>query len=181
MPRKGHVPKRTVEPDPIYGSDLVTKFVNSMMWGGKKSTAQSIFYDSMKNLETRGGEDYLEQLRYLGAIIAVPSGPRPGDYQFCDLSKQPSRFVEGDLAAIQRISWTDDNPASVRSLMAALGARGNPSHFIAFMPLELEAKLFQRELAFQGLREDQIFETKFKCVRGPGGKYDVRVIDQKRK
>jgi small subunit ribosomal protein S7 len=51
MPRKGHIAKREVAPDPVYGSTLVTKFVNSMMWGGKKSTAQGIFYRSMKNLE----------------------------------------------------------------------------------------------------------------------------------
>jgi len=57
MPRKGHISKRTVAPDPVYGSDLVTKFVNSMMWGGKKSTAQGIFYKAMKNLEEKGGGD----------------------------------------------------------------------------------------------------------------------------
>ena len=59
MPRKGYIAKREVLPDPIYGSTLVTKFVNSMMWDGKKSTAQSIFYTAMKNLETRGGSDAL--------------------------------------------------------------------------------------------------------------------------
>ncbi|MGP8173192.1 MAG: 30S ribosomal protein S7 [Terracidiphilus sp.] len=57
MPRKGHIAKRVVAPDPVYGSELVTKFVNSMMWGGKKSTAQSIFYQAMKNLEEKGGGD----------------------------------------------------------------------------------------------------------------------------
>jgi small subunit ribosomal protein S7 len=57
MPRKGHTAKREVAPDPVYGSTLVTKFVNSMMWGGKKSTAQGIFYQSMKNLEEKGGGD----------------------------------------------------------------------------------------------------------------------------
>ena len=61
MPRKGHIAKREVAPDPVYGSTLVTKFVNSMMWGGKKSTAQGIFYESMKNLESKaqaaGSED----------------------------------------------------------------------------------------------------------------------------
>ncbi len=57
MPRKGHIAKREPIPDPIYGSTLVTKFVNSMMWGGKKSTAQTIFYQAMKNLEARGGGD----------------------------------------------------------------------------------------------------------------------------
>ena len=57
MPRKGHIAKREVAPDPVYGSTLVTKFVNSMMWGGKKSTAQKIFYASMTNLEAKGGGD----------------------------------------------------------------------------------------------------------------------------
>ncbi|MDR3793161.1 MAG: 30S ribosomal protein S7 [Terracidiphilus sp.] len=55
MPRKGHIAKREVAGDPVYGSTLVTKFVNSMMWGGKKSTAQGIFYQAMKNLEEKGG------------------------------------------------------------------------------------------------------------------------------
>ena len=55
MPRKGHIGKREVASDPVYGSTLVTKFVNSMMWGGKKSTAQGIFYQAMKNLEEKGG------------------------------------------------------------------------------------------------------------------------------
>jgi small subunit ribosomal protein S7 len=55
MPRKGHIAKREVPGDPVYGSTLVTKFVNSMMWGGKKSTAQGIFYQAMKNLEEKGG------------------------------------------------------------------------------------------------------------------------------
>jgi small subunit ribosomal protein S7 len=44
MPRKGHIAKREVAPDPVYGSTLVTKFVNSMMWGGK-------------TLEEKGGGD----------------------------------------------------------------------------------------------------------------------------
>jgi small subunit ribosomal protein S7 len=60
MPRKGHVSKREVAADPIYNSTLVTKFVNSMMWGGKKSTAQAIFYESMENLEKKGGDEALK-------------------------------------------------------------------------------------------------------------------------
>jgi small subunit ribosomal protein S7 len=57
MPRKGHISKVEVAPDPVYASTLVTKFVNCMMWGGKKSTAQGIFYQAMKNLEEKGGGD----------------------------------------------------------------------------------------------------------------------------
>jgi small subunit ribosomal protein S7 len=60
MPRKGHIAKRTVAPDPVYGSDLVTKFVNSMMWQGKKSTAQNIFYEAMTRLEQKGGDEALK-------------------------------------------------------------------------------------------------------------------------
>jgi small subunit ribosomal protein S7 len=60
MPRKGFIAKREVPADPIYGSTLVTKFVNSMMWGGKKSTAQGIFYEAMENLEKKGGDEALK-------------------------------------------------------------------------------------------------------------------------
>jgi small subunit ribosomal protein S7 len=60
MPRKGHIAKRETSADPVYGSTLVTKFVNSMMYEGKKSTAQSIFYQSMKNLEQKGGDEALK-------------------------------------------------------------------------------------------------------------------------
>ena len=60
MPRKGYIAKREVAPDPIYNSTLVTKFVNSMMWGGKKSTAQGIFYTAMSNLEAKGGDEALK-------------------------------------------------------------------------------------------------------------------------
>ena len=60
MPRKGHTPKRTVDADPIYGSDLVTKFINSMMWQGKKSTAEGIFYKSLTKLQEKGGDEPLK-------------------------------------------------------------------------------------------------------------------------
>src|ERR1700688_1460353 len=60
MPRKGYIAKREVAPDPVYSSTLVTKFVNSMMWGGKKSTAQGIFYTAMTNLEQKGGDEALK-------------------------------------------------------------------------------------------------------------------------
>jgi small subunit ribosomal protein S7 len=60
MPRKGHIAKKELNADPVYGSTLVTKFVNSMMWDGKKSTAQSIFYESMNNLEQKGGDEALK-------------------------------------------------------------------------------------------------------------------------
>src|ERR1700751_1516145 len=60
MPRKGHIAKRGVEPDPVYASDLVTKFVNSMMWAGKKSTAEGIFYEALTRLQAKGGDEALK-------------------------------------------------------------------------------------------------------------------------
>ena len=60
MPRKGHIAKRTVEADPVYGSDLVTKFINSMMWQGKKSTAEGIFYQALEKLQEKGGDEALK-------------------------------------------------------------------------------------------------------------------------
>ena len=60
MPRKGHIAKRTVPADAVYGSDLVTKFINSMMWQGKKSTAENIFYKSLTKLQEKGGDEPLK-------------------------------------------------------------------------------------------------------------------------
>ena len=60
MPRKGHIAKREPMPDAVYNSTLANKFVNSMMWDGKKSTAQGIFYEALKNLEQKGGDEALK-------------------------------------------------------------------------------------------------------------------------
>ena len=47
-------------PDPIYNSQLVTKFINGMMWGGKKSVAEEIFYGAMEKIAERTGEEPLK-------------------------------------------------------------------------------------------------------------------------
>jgi small subunit ribosomal protein S7 len=60
MPRKGQVERREVPADPVYNSTLVEKFICSMMWDGKKSTAQHIFYDTMKLLGERANDDALK-------------------------------------------------------------------------------------------------------------------------
>ena len=46
MPRRNGVPKRDVLPDPVYGSKVITKFINQVMLDGKKGTAQAIVYDA---------------------------------------------------------------------------------------------------------------------------------------
>lgn len=57
MPRKGPVPKREVLPDPIYHSVLAARFINRLMFDGKKSTAETIFYKSLSILGEKAQED----------------------------------------------------------------------------------------------------------------------------
>ena len=47
-------------PDPIYNSTLVTKFINGMMWAGKKSVAEEIFYGAMEKIGEKTGEEPLK-------------------------------------------------------------------------------------------------------------------------
>ena len=60
MPRKGNVPKRDVLPDPVYGSVVVAKLINSIMLDGKKGTAQQIVYSAFDMIEKQTGEDPME-------------------------------------------------------------------------------------------------------------------------
>ena len=60
MPRKGHISKRDVLPDPIYGSKIVTKLINNIMYDGKKGVAQQIVYDAFDILKEKTGKDPLE-------------------------------------------------------------------------------------------------------------------------
>ncbi|HHV78758.1 MAG TPA: 30S ribosomal protein S7 [Firmicutes bacterium] len=93
MPRRGRAPVRKVDPDPVYNSVLAAKFINKIMWDGKKSLAQSIFYDAMDLIREKTGKDPLEILdkavknatpllevrprRVGGATYQVPMEVRP--------------------------------------------------------------------------------------------------------
>ena len=57
MPRKGSIPRREIQPDPIHSSTLVTKFISCMMWDGKKSTSEKIFYNALQILQQKTGDD----------------------------------------------------------------------------------------------------------------------------
>ena len=56
MSRRTRAVKRPVLPDPVYGNEMVTKFVNTIMLDGKKSTAEGIFYGAMKVIEEKTGQ-----------------------------------------------------------------------------------------------------------------------------
>lgn len=60
MPRKGHVPKREVLPDPLYGSRIVTKLINQIMMDGKRGIAQRICYGAFDVVRDKTGRDPME-------------------------------------------------------------------------------------------------------------------------
>ena len=91
--RKGRAKIRQVLPDPKFGSEMVSRFVNNMMLDGKKNVAYKIFYDALEIIEKRTNEDGLEifnraldnvmpvvevrSRRVGGATFQVPSEVRP--------------------------------------------------------------------------------------------------------
>ena len=62
MPRRAEIQPRTVDPDPVYGSVLVTQLINRMMLDGKKSIAESIVYDALAQVAEKTDKPALESL-----------------------------------------------------------------------------------------------------------------------
>ncbi|HOE57698.1 MAG TPA: 30S ribosomal protein S7, partial [Bacillota bacterium] len=59
MPRRGHISKRDVLPDPLYNDKIVTKLINNVMYDGKKSTGQRIVYGAFEIIREKTGKDPL--------------------------------------------------------------------------------------------------------------------------
>lgn len=91
--RKTRAKKRILLPDPKFNDTLVTRFINNMMWHGKKNTSSKIFYDAIEIVAKRTNEDGLElwkkglanvtpqvevrSRRVGGATFQIPSEIRP--------------------------------------------------------------------------------------------------------
>ena len=77
MPRKGHIAKRDVLPDPIYNSKVVTRTINAIMLDGKKGTAQTILYTAFDRIKEVTGQDAIEvfnkALENISPILEVKS------------------------------------------------------------------------------------------------------------
>jgi small subunit ribosomal protein S7 len=63
MSRRRRAEPKEIAADPVYNSTLAEKFVNSMMWDGKKTVAQKIFYTAMDTLRERTGDDPLKTFK----------------------------------------------------------------------------------------------------------------------
>jgi small subunit ribosomal protein S7 len=63
MPRKGPAPRRELMPDPVYRSLLVTQIVNKVLLAGKRSVAERIVYDALKQVEEKTGAEPVATLK----------------------------------------------------------------------------------------------------------------------
>jgi len=114
MPRKGFVTRREVPPDSVFGSDLVQKFINSMMWDGKRSNAQRIFYGAMDQIAAKTSDDPLKTFKKavdnVKPVLEVKTrragGPGSGE-EAVDARKR-LRLVRGAAA------WLHEQPQRLR-------------------------------------------------------------------
>ena len=60
MPRRGFIPKREVLPDPVYGTVIVTKLINQVMYDGKRGVAQAVCYDAFNTVAQKTGKEAIE-------------------------------------------------------------------------------------------------------------------------
>ena len=77
MPRRSTPPRRSLEPDPIYQSTLVTQVVNKVLLDGKKSTAERVVYGALETIRERTGRDPVtvvdEAVRNITPVLEVRS------------------------------------------------------------------------------------------------------------
>jgi hypothetical protein len=124
---------------------------------------------------TADGRDYVRQLKTMRAIIAFPKS-NGETLVFRNLTSPYVGKVE-DVGTIKRMYWIDNNPGLMQQLRFTLNLNFTPTQVIAFFPDELEKRLLAKELAYRGLREEQIQETFFKITVGITD-YDVTVYQQ---
>ena len=91
MPRRRVAGKREVLPDPIYNSIAVTKFINGLMWAGKKSVAEQIFYGAMSKLAEKTGEEALKVFK--NALDSVAPTLEVKSRRRCDISGAAGGFA----------------------------------------------------------------------------------------
>lgn len=95
MPRRREVPKRPILPDPLYSSQLVTKFVNVVMQDGKKSVAEKLLYDALDLIQERTQEDPIKIFKRavdnVKPVVEVKSRRVGGSTYQVPIEVRPSR------------------------------------------------------------------------------------------
>jgi len=97
MPRKGHVARRDVLPDPIYNSKLVSRLINSIMIDGKKGIAQTILYDAFNMISEKTGREPMdvfgEAIENIMPILEVKARRVGGSNYQVPVEVRPERRV----------------------------------------------------------------------------------------
>ena len=136
MPRKGHIAKRDVLPDPIYNNKVVTKLINNIMLDGKKGVAQKIVYGAFDRVAKATGKDALEVFteamnniqpalevksrRIGGATYQVPIEVRPDRRQalalrwITDFSRKRGEKTMEERLANELLDASNNTGASVK-------------------------------------------------------------------
>jgi small subunit ribosomal protein S7 len=115
MPRKGSLTKRKVSLDPKYGDITVAKFINSLMYDGKKSKAEQIFYGALDIVAEKTGKDPLE------VFLAAMDNVRPG------IEVRPRRVGGATYQVPMEVNAFRRQSLAVRWLLSAARGRDGKS------------------------------------------------------
>jgi small subunit ribosomal protein S7 len=95
MPRRAAIARRTVDPDPVFNSTLVTQLINKILRDGKKSVAERVVYDALERIRDRTGRDPVqvteEAIRNVTPLIEVKSRRVGGATYQVPIEVQPRR------------------------------------------------------------------------------------------
>ena len=116
MPRKWKPNKYGIKPDPLYGNELASKFVNSLMWDGKKATAEKVFYQALARVG-----DKLKEKPPLDVFLAACEHIKP-------LVEVKSRRVGGATYQVPvEVSRRRQQALAIRWIIeSARGKKGRP-------------------------------------------------------
>jgi small subunit ribosomal protein S7 len=133
MSRKGHTIKRKILPDPKFHDKLITKFVNKVMLGGKKSLAENLVYGSFDIIQQKLNDDPLkvfkQALEHIKPVVEVRSRRVGGATYQVPMEVRPDRRVSLGLKWLVLYS-RDRGEKSMEERLAgeildALNNRGN--------------------------------------------------------
>jgi len=133
MPRRREVPKREILPDPVYNSQLVTKFVNVVMKSGKKTVAEKILYNALGLIHERTDEDpmkvFKKAVENVKPTVEVKSRRVGGSTYQVPVEVRPSRRLALSMRwLIQNAKRRSEKTMDLRlanELMDAATNRGN--------------------------------------------------------
>src|SRR5512140_2154000 len=129
MPRKGEVRRREILPDPKFHDRMVTKFINTMMSGGKKSTAEQILYGAFDLIADRAKEDALgvfkRALDNVKPAVEVRSRRVGGATYQVPVEVRPSRRVSLAMRWLVQHARARNEKSMAERLAAELMDAGN--------------------------------------------------------